>query len=150
MSPVHRKVQVRGDGKPRTDRYITLTTTRLLATDLYLVGVIDGSGRLTDSASLRVTPNLDAARRYANGLVEQWGGVVEADHQQWLPKNVRRAMPVDDSRIVSVEPVRPRRDGQYAVRWQVAGRKQRRGKRFLTEPEAQSYFDHLIQRMENN
>jgi hypothetical protein len=140
-----RRVPVRLTDSPREDRYVSLTTTRLLSTDLYVVGVVDSSGRLAEPTSLRVTPNLDVARTHANALVEKWGGVVEPDHEQWLPKKRRRR----GRRILSVERVCRRPDGRYIVRWQDARLLQMSGKSFDTEAEAQSYHEQLTQRMEN-
>jgi len=65
-------VLVRSTDSPRTDRHVTLRSARLLATDLYVVAVVDGTGKLADPTSLTVTPSLDRARTAANRLIQKW------------------------------------------------------------------------------
>jgi len=68
-------------GLPMTvpkERYVSLTTTRLHATTVYVVAEVDGTGRLTDPR-LTVTPDLARARRAANAAVARWGGVAEEE-----------------------------------------------------------------------
>lgn len=151
------RVHVR-DGATRTDdRFVSLTTHRLHATDVYVVGVLDGTGRLAEPTTLLATTDLQRARRHANTLFDRWGGEeVEPDHTAHLPRAVIR-------RKTGTKPPRPKprvlrvfppvyvggRKGQWSVRWSAIygldGHEHTRGKRFKTKQEAQRFHDQLAE-----
>lgn len=151
MIAANRKVRVKAADSPSSERFVALTTARLLSTDLFVVGVVDGTGRLREPTSLRVTPVLNAARKHANTLVERSGGVVEPDHGEFVHRNqarsVERRGPLTGTQI---EAVGRRRNGDYGVRWRIAGQRKRQGKRFSTKREAQAFHAQLIREMGND
>lgn len=65
-------VPVLATGSPRTDRHVTLRSARLLAADLYVVAVVDGTGKLAEPKTITLTPDLDRARAAANRLVHKY------------------------------------------------------------------------------
>lgn len=75
---VNRRVPVRLGDHRTAERFVSLTTTRLHATTVYVVAEVDGTGRLTDPR-LTVTPDLARARRVANAAVARWGGVANTE-----------------------------------------------------------------------
>lgn len=149
----NKKVQIANGTTPSGDRFVSLTTHRLLARTVYVVGVVDGTGRLADDKSLMVTPDYERARRHANKLVQAAGGKCEPqDHAVHLPKpshilKVRGTEPRAARRpLVSVEPPRETRDCRYLVRWRRENRRAN-GRRFDTEPEANEFYNRLRQEM---
>jgi hypothetical protein len=75
--PYNRRVPVAFGHNPSDDRYVSLTTVRLFATTVYVVGVVNGTGRLADPHSLLATADLSRARRHANKVLMSAGGPAE-------------------------------------------------------------------------
>lgn len=158
---MNRREQVHRGTHPRDDRYVTLTTNRILATNVLVVAVIDGTNRLADPRSLLVTTSLTRARRHANKLYETWGGGCgDAPTADYLPPSCRRAADYPDADrpdslryagppIVRVLPPERGPRGFWRVERFYAGRAKSQVRRFRTEPEAHSYYQQLITRMEN-
>lgn len=154
--PVARREQVREGRTPRDERYVSLSTVRLLATDVYVVAVIDGTGRLTDPASLLTTPLLDKARKHANALFESWGGgVPEAPPAAYLERKYQRPRDFPDQRrtfhrvgnIVELHEPKQDRTGKWIVRWYVEESIRNRPRRrpFPTEQEARAFHAELTE-----
>jgi hypothetical protein len=140
-TPTCRRVQVVANGSPQTDRYVSLTTTRLFATNVYVVAVVDGTGRLADPKSLLTTTDYQRARRHANRLTESWGGEVPPpDTAEFLASRRRRR-----HRSEYIDPPTRTRDGRWVVRWRCVGSPTAKGKRFSTEPEAQAFYAQLTE-----
>lgn len=143
---IARRAPVRLTDSPRTDLYVSLSTVRLLAADVFVVGVVDGTGRLAEPTSLLTTTNIDRARRHANSLVARWGGVAdEPDLAELLPKPRRKR-----GRIEYIERPQQTPNGRYIVRWFRTDAINARGKRFDTEREAVAFHAQLTQEMENH
>lgn len=152
----NKKVQVANGETPSADRFVSLTTHRLLARNLFVAAVVDGTGRLADDRSLVVTPDYERARRHANKLVQALGKVEPTDYTVHIPPTttyVMKGMGEPQPRlgrrgpIVSVEEPRQTREAQFLVRWQHAGRQNRSGKRFDTEREAIAFHKQLMKEM---
>ena len=142
------------------DRWVTLTTNRVLATNVLVVAVTDGTNRLADPRSLLVTTDSAKARRHANKLYESWGGGCgDAPTADYLPPSVRRAADYPESDrpeslrygppVVRVLPPDQGPKGRWRVRWFHADQAKARVRRFDSEPEAQDHYQQLITRMEN-
>ncbi|UMG92835.1 hypothetical protein [Nocardioides sp. TF02-7] len=151
-----RKVQVANGDSPSDDRFIVLTSHRLLATPVWVVGVVDGTGRLTDPPSLLVTPDHERARRHANRLFNDLGGEeVEPTHYaSHIARDVRapRAYGIHPaqrpatSTVVTPPRYREKR-GKWHVCWQVEGERKRKGKWFPTEQQAHDFYNRLTKEM---
>lgn len=148
MTP-HKRVQVENGTRPSEDRFVSMTTARILATDVYVVGVVDGTGRLADHTTLLATPNHERARRHANRLVQKLGKVEPTHYAELLPAGTARSgyglrdqTPAGVT-TTEVDPVRLRRNGKYGVKWQVAGQRRRNGRSFDTECEAIAFRNQL-------
>jgi hypothetical protein len=162
MTTINRREQVRRGPHPRDDRYITLTSHRILATNVLVVAVTDGTNRLADPPSLLVTTNLTRARRHANKLYESWGGGCgDAPTADYLPPSSRRASDYPDHErpaslryagppIVRVLPPERGPRGRWRVERFHANRPKPITRRFASEPEAHSYYQQLITRMEQS
>lgn len=160
MTPINRKVRVQVGHTPSEDRFITLTTTRVLATDAYIAAVVDGTGKLADPKSLLVSPDYGKARRHANILFNRWGGEEVAPQSvECLPHRIQRRRserqgpqargPGITIASTVIDAPRRVRDGSYAVRWQVEGQRRRMGRRFPTEAEARSFHAQLRKELNN-
>lgn len=57
-------------------RFASLSTARLLATTVYVVALVDRTGRLVDPATLKATPDPNRAIRLHASLVQKQGGKV--------------------------------------------------------------------------
>jgi hypothetical protein len=163
--PTNRREQVRTGRTPRDDRYVTLTTQRILATNCYVVAIVDGTGRLVDPQTLLTTPSFDKARRHANALFDSWGGGGCESNQptptaEFLPRTVRRPYDYPDGRrtfhaVGTVtelhEPARRTTTGKgrWYVRWYYAESRnnQPRTRTFPTEQEAIAFHTELSQLM---
>lgn len=92
--PYNRRIPVAFGDAPAEDRHVSVTTVRLMAVTVYVVGVVDGTGRLAEPHSLLATADLSRARRHANKLLTASGGPAwppETDpapskHQQYLAR----------------------------------------------------------------
>ena len=148
----NRKVQVHRGSRPNDDRYVSMTTQRVYATDVLVVAVVDGTNRLADPKTLRATTDLSRARRWANDLCERMGGPVdELELRDVLPPNIkepieRRSAPRDVTRVLPPTP--GRRLGFTVVRWTEHGIYSRY-RRFKTTNDATDFYQHLIQLKEN-
>lgn len=144
-----KKVQVVNGTTPSADRFVSMTTARLLATDLFVVGVVDGTGRLADHTTLLTTPNYERARKHANRLVQKAGGRVEPTHYTaHLPHSGRGHGYIGRGRpVVEVEAPLRTRYGRYTVRWRRETGVKRMGKKFDTEREAIAFHAELVKEM---
>lgn len=158
----NRKVQVARNGSPKTDRWVVLTGSRLLATDVFVVGVVDGTGRLTEQKSLLTTTDYERARRHANRLAESWGGVVEEDvpTAEFLERRYRRPTDYPDRRtthwrlgtITELESPKQDRAGRWVVKWcdtDVTNNRPSRRRAFPTKQEAKAFHAELAQMRSN-
>lgn len=144
----HKKVQVEEGTRPSEDRFVSMTTARILATDVYVVGVVDGTGRLADHTTLLTTPNHERARRHANRLVQKLGKVEPTHYTEHLPRGAERTgYEPPEVTTTAVDPVRRRPSGKYVVQWQIAGQRRRNGKRFNTKREAIAFRTKLVKEL---
>jgi hypothetical protein len=67
---MHRALAVPAD-TPLDERYVTLRSVRVAASDAYVVAVVDGRNVVTDWPSTTLTPDLTKARNVANKLFER-------------------------------------------------------------------------------
>jgi hypothetical protein len=155
-----RKVRVALGDTPQQDRYVSLTSARILATDVFVVAVVDGTGRLADHTTLLTTPIHERARRHANRLVQALGKVEQQEHYiNHLPADVarrpgyglpRRPRPAARRRFVYIEDPQRQPNGSWLVAWLVVGADRESGKRFKSEREARKFHQQLIQQREEN
>lgn len=148
MTTTMRREQVRVGDTRTDDRFITMTSHRLLATDVLVVGVIDGTGRLADPSTLLVTTDPKRARRHANTLYERWGGEsVEPDYSEHIPGRRRKGYQPGAFTATRVHPPKQTRHGNWNVRWEVAGQMKRRGRRFYSEADARVFMKELTREL---
>ena len=149
----NKRVQVANGSTPAADRFVSLTTHRLLARTVYVVAVVDGTGRLADDRSFIATPTYERARKHANRLVQQLGKVEPTHYaEHLLPDNRGRAqygLPRRPKRIAKgpiayVEPPQRNKYGRWAVAWGVVGDPAEKSRTFTKKPEATTFYNRLL------
>lgn len=159
----HRRVHVLVGDRPSDDRFILLTSNRLLSTPVWVVGVIDGTGRLAVPGSLLTTTNYERARRHANRLFEDHGaeevqqpyidhidaGIAASRRQRAPVRNSPRPPRQPGPPLVSlVPPQRTKKGNRWVVRWARDGQR-RMGRRFDIQQDAQTFYNRLAEEMRN-
>lgn len=150
----NKRVQVANGDTPAADRFVSLTTHRLLATTCYVVAVIDGTNRLADPSTFLATPIYERARKHANRLVQSLGKVEPTHYAEHLAREARGTRAgyglqkpprrIAHGPIAYVEPPRLNKYGRWAVAWSVVGAGQERSRTFKTKPEATTFYNRLL------
>ena len=149
----NKRVQVANGQRPADDRFVSLSTHRLLATTVYVVAVIDGTNRVADPATFLATPIYERARKHANRLTQRLGKVEPTHYAEHLsPTNPQRrqyGIPERPRRIAKgpiayVEPPRRNKYGRWHVAWSVVGSAQEKSRTFATRREADTFHTRLL------
>lgn len=128
-------------------RFASLTTARLLATTVYVVALIDHTGRLADPATLKTTTDPRRAQRLHVALMEKCGGKVTPTYKPPPdpPKRDRAhdRAPGNSPRHRPAQPVYQPTFGTWLMKFRHKGRDYR--ERFPTEREAIAYRDKIME-----
>lgn len=154
----NKKVQVANGKTPADDRFVSLSTHRLLARTVYVVGVVDGTNRLADDTTLLTTPNYERARKHANRLTRELGKVEPTHYATHLDAGMTNhigypVIPpgVKANGLASVEPPKPTSNNRgWIVVWLPKGQRQRKRQRFWVEADAIAFYNLLLDELENN
>ncbi len=123
---------VRLTSDPRDDRYISLSTHRIHATNIYVVAEVDSTGRLADPRRFSAHTNLTNARKAANRLLSSWGGVAKREEYPPDPgPEQRRPRPVQQA------------NGRWRAKVVRNGTQHQRV--FDTEHAAQAFIDRITE-----